>query len=259
MSDQSKDKRTVVAAEPGHPADKEPYIQELFDSIAPYYDLMNLVMTAGLWRYWQWVFRRRMNLKPGQQVLDVACGTGDLTFMAANQVEEQGHVTGLDLSAQMLDIARHKAKQRGLRNVELVEGNALQLPFEDNRFDAVITGFAMRNVADVDQAVAEMARVTRPGGRVLCLELSKPVSPLIRIPYFFYFFKIVPVIGRFAERRYRRQHQGALGPYSWLPESLKNYPDQEALAEIFRDGGLHQVRYENLMNGIVCIHSGVKP
>lgn len=257
MSDQL---RAVSRQEP-HAArreEKEAYIRHLFDSIAEYYDLMNLIMSAGMLRYWQRVFRARTGLRPGDHALDVACGTGELALIMAEQVGPEGHVWGIDLSPGMIDVGRRKVERSGLADrVTLQTGNALELPFEDDRFHCVATGFALRNVADIKAVVREMVRVTRPGGRVACLELSHPPNPLIRIPYQWYFFKVVPWLGRWNERRFRLQ--GRLSPYRWLPESLRRFPNQEGLAAVFREAGLSEVTYQNLTGGIVCIHVGVKP
>lgn len=241
--------------------EKEIYIKNVFDAIADHYDRMNMIMTGGLLRYWQRVFQRNTGLKPGDHALDVASGTAELALIMARQVGEQGHVWGIDLSPQMLRVGQLKVDRAGLsQRITLLQGNALRLPFEDNSFHCVATGFAMRNVADITTAIKEMVRVTKPGGRVLCLELSHPPNPIFRIPFGFYFRRIVPLLGRWSESRFRRQ-AGASGltPYRWLPESLRNFPKQESLAQEFRSAGLVDVTYTNLSGGIVCLHQGVKP
>lgn len=239
-------------------AEKEEYIQHLFDSIARHYDLMNLIMSAGALRYWQRAFRRANGVRPGDHALDVACGTGELSRILAEQVGPEGRVWGIDLSPGMVEVGRRKLAAAGLSDrVTLQTGNALELPFEDDRFDCVATSFALRNMADIRTAVREMVRVARPGGRVVCLELSHPPSPLVRYPYQWYFFKVVPWLGRWNERRFRKA--GKLSPYRWLPESLRRFPDQEGLAQIFREAGLVDVTYKNLTAGIVCLHVGIKP
>src|SRR5690606_23751721 len=203
--------------------------------------------------YWQQAFRRHTGLQPGDEALDVACGTAELALIMAKQVGSQGKVYGVDLSPRMVEVGRRKVERLGFADrIQLQTGNALALPFADDRFACVGTGFAMRNVADIRTAVAEMARVTKPGGRVLCLELSHPQSRILRGPYKLYFEKVVPWLGRWAERVFPNPDQ--LPPYAWLPESLKTFPDQEGLAQIFRDAGLSPVRYINLTGGIVCLH-----
>ena len=235
----------------------EAYIQDVFDAIAQHYDRMNLIMTAGMLRYWQRVFRRHTGLAPGGRALDVACGTAELALIMAEQVGPQGRVWGIDLSSEMIRVGRRKVERAGLADrITLLTGNALALPFDADQFDCVATGFALRNVADIERALAEMARVVKPGGRVLSLELSHPTSAWVRYPYSFYFNRIVPILGRWSESRFRGK---GLAPYRWLPHSLRNFPDQERLAEIFRRVGLMDVHYVNLSRGIVCLHIGVKP
>lgn len=243
------------------PAEKEVYIRSVFDAIADHYDRMNMIMTAGLLRYWQRVFSRNTGLKPGDRALDVASGTAELALIMARQVGPDGHVWGIDLSPEMLRVGARKVERAGLNDrITLRQGNALSLPFEDEAFHCVATGFAMRNVADIETAVREMARVTKPGGRVLCLELSHPPNPLFRVPFNFYFRRVVPVLGRWSERKFRReQGDAALTPYRWLPESLRTFPRQDELAAIYRAAGLVDVTYINLSCGVVCLHIGIKP
>lgn len=241
--------------------EKARYVQGLFDGIARRYDRMNLIMTAGVWRYWQRAFRRLAGFRRGERVLDVCCGTGDLTFMASQAVGPQGEVVGLDFSRGMLEVARRKsARLNGAMTAQApirwVEGDALDLPFPDGSFDRVITGFGMRNVADVGRAFQEMTRVLRPGGELICLELSHPPSRLLRIPYLAYFRHVVPWMGRWARRL---APADAPAPYQWLPESLAGFPDQEGLAAVLRQAGLNPVEYTNLTGGIACVHRGRKP
>ena len=239
-------------------AEREVYIQHVFDAIAERYDGMNLLMTLGMLRYWQRVFRRHTGLKPGGQALDVACGTAELALIMARQVGPSGHVWGVDISPEMVRVGQRKVERAGLAGrITLQAGNALDLPFEDGSFDCVATGFALRNVANIPQALREMARVTRPGGRVVCLELSHPPSWWVRYPFQLYFRHVVPWLGRWSERRFR--YSEGLTPYRWLPESLRGFPDQRRLAEHFREAGLAPVYYRNLSGGIVCLHVGIKP
>jgi len=239
-------------------AAKERFVRRLFTAIAPTYDIMNVVMSAGCIYLWHRFFRRHTALGPGDRALDVCTGTGELARIMAEQVRPGGRVVGIDLTPGMLEIARYKLAARGLdEEVELIEGNALSLPFDDGSFKAASMGFALRNVADIPQAIREMARVVRPGGRVLNLELSKPPSPFVRVPYFFYFYRVVPVLGRLIERT--AAQVGSIRPYTYLPASLVKFPDQATLARVFREAGLVNVRYYSLTGGIVTLHVGEKP
>jgi len=237
---------------------KERFVRRLFDAIAPTYDLMNLVLSAGFIRLWHQAFRRQTRLEPGGTALDVCTGTGDLALILARQVGPRGRVIGVDLSPAMLALARAKAQRKGLGEVLVLEqANALALPYPAGSFDVVSMGFALRNVIDIPAAVREMARVVRPGGRVLNLELSKPKSPWVAVPYFFYFYRLVPLIGRLVERKPGRT--GPIRPYTYLPASLVKFPDQDQLARYFQEAGLVNVRYYTLTGGIVSLHVGEKP
>lgn len=235
--------------------DKERFVRTLFDSIAPYYDAMNLIMTAGSWRLWQSVFRRRNGIGAGDRVLDVGCGTGDLSLIAAGQVVPSGRVTGVDISEEMLAVARRKVCKAGLEErVDVVEGNALDLPFPAASFDVVISGFVLRNVVDLDRALEEMARVVRPGGRVAVMELSHPPNPLVRLPFTLYFTRVVPLLGAWAARRW----QGSVAPYAWLPVSWRGFPDAPALADRLRAVGFENISWIPLSCGIACLHIGIR-
>ncbi len=237
---------------------KEKFVRRLFGAIAPTYDLMNLVMSAGCIRLWHRAFRRHTGLVAGDNAVDVCTGTGDLAIVLAGQVGPSGRVVGIDLTPEMLELARAKISRRGLEGaISLEEGNALALPYPDGSFKVASMGFALRNVTDIPAAVREMARVVRPGGRVLNLELSKPRGAFVRIPYFIYLYRIVPVLGRLVDRR--AGQIGSIRPYTYLPASLVKFPDQETVARIFREAGLVNVRYHGLTGGIVTLHVGEKP
>ncbi|MCL6581068.1 MAG: class I SAM-dependent methyltransferase [Firmicutes bacterium] len=237
---------------------KERFVRRLFAAIAPTYDIMNVVMSAGCICLWHRAFRRHTGLGAGDRALDVCTGTGELARIMARQVGPGGQVVGLDLTPEMLEIARRKLAAAGLdRVVTLVEGNALRLPFPDASFKAASIGFALRNVADIGRVIGEMARVVEPGGRVLSLELSRPPSRLVRAPYFFYFYRVVPLLGRLVDRS--AGQVGPMRPYTYLPASLVKFPDQETVARIFREAGLVNVRYYGLTGGIVTLHVGERP
>ncbi len=231
-------------------AAKEKFVPSLFDRIAVHYDTMNLVMTAGVWRYWQRVFRRSCGVEAGAQVLDVGCGTAELSLLTSELVGPRGHVTGIDVSSRMLEIAERKVGASPLRDrITLQWGDALQIQFPPERFDAAVSAFVMRNVADLDRALAEIARVVRPGGRVAIMELSQPPASIIRAPFMFYFRRILPLLGLWADRAGL-----PVAPYAWLPKSLETFPGAEELAERMRRAGMVDVRFLRLTAGIVCLH-----
>ena len=224
---------------------EEPQVEAMFDRIAGVYDLMNSVMTAGLHHRWR---RRAVDLArvaPGDDVLDVASGTGDLAIELAARVGASGSVIGSDFSEQMLDRARVKAPQ-----LEWQQANALALPYEDNRFDAVTVGFGARNFSDLDAGLEEMVRVTRPGGRVVVLEITTPTRPPLSTFFRLWFDRLVPLIGRFA---------GDPDAYSYLPSSVRRFPDARTLAQRLSAAGLGDVSYLLTAGGIIAIHSGTKP
>ena len=223
---------------------EEPQVEAMFDRIAGVYDLMNSLMTAGLHHRWR---RRAVDLArvaPGDNVLDVASGTGDLAIELAARVGAGGSVIGSDFSEQMLDRARVKAPQ-----LEWQQANALALPYEEGRFDAVTVGFGARNFSDLDAGLAEMVRVTRPGGRVVVLEITTPTRPPLSTFFRLWFDRLVPLIGRFA---------GDPEAYSYLPSSVRRFPDARTLAMRLSEAGLKEVSYLLTAGGIIAIHSGTK-
>ena len=223
---------------------EEPQVEAMFDRIAGVYDLMNSLMTAGLHHRWR---RRAVDLArvgAGNDVLDVASGTGDLAIELSSRVGASGSVIGSDFSEQMLDRARVKAPQ-----LEWEQANALALPYEANRFDAVTVGFGARNFSDLDAGLAEMVRVTRPGGRVVVLEITTPTKPPLSTFFRLWFDRLVPLIGRFA---------GDPDAYSYLPSSVRRFPDARTLAQRLSEAGLDEVGYLLTAGGIIAIHSGTK-
>jgi demethylmenaquinone methyltransferase / 2-methoxy-6-polyprenyl-1,4-benzoquinol methylase len=211
----------------------------MFDRIAPVYDVMNRVMTAGLDLRWRRLTAEAV-VRPGDRVLDGCCGTGDLAVAC---VRLGGKVTGLDFSPRMLERARRKSSA-----VTWVEGDLLALPFEDGSFDAATVGFGVRNVADLERGLAELARVLVPGARLGILEITTP-SGLLAPFYRVWFDRIVPLLGKLLKG-------GAA--YSYLPASVRRFPGPEELADLMRGAGLHGVEYRTFAGGIVALHAGAK-
>jgi demethylmenaquinone methyltransferase/2-methoxy-6-polyprenyl-1,4-benzoquinol methylase len=230
---------------------KEKFVHSVFESIAPKYDKMNDLLSFRRHKAWRRFALKKMNIQPGMSALDVCCGTCDWTISMA-QLSQGGKIVGLDFSQNMLDYGKNKIQNLEVdKFIELVNGNAMNLPYEDNTFDAATIGFALRNVPDVGQVLKEMTRVVKPGGQVVSLELSKPTWPLFRQLYYLYFNQILPWVGRLAADRYEQ--------YRWLPESLIHFPDYKQLAVIFEQTGLEKVQAYPLTGGIAALHIGYKP
>ena len=221
----------------------------MFDRIAGVYDLMNTAMTAGLHHRWRERAADRAELAPGDRALDVCCGTGDLALALAPRVGAQGRVVGCDFSEPMLELARGKAAERGISQVSFEWADALELPYEDAGFDAVTVGFGVRNLADLDTGLGEMARVLRPGGRLVILEITQPQRPPLSIFFSLWFDRLVPLLGSLA---------GDRAAYTYLPESVKRFPPPEGLAASMEEAGFERIRYTVLAGGIIAIHSGVR-
>jgi demethylmenaquinone methyltransferase/2-methoxy-6-polyprenyl-1,4-benzoquinol methylase len=223
-------------------------IQGMFDRIAGRYDLLNSLMTAGLHHAWRVRAADRAEVSPGDAVLDVCCGTGDLAFELAQRVSPGGHVVGCDFSEPMLDLAREKAADRGAP-VRFEWADALRLPYDEGRFDAVTVGFGVRNFADRDRGLREMARVSKPGGRLVILEFTEPRRAPFSTFYSLWFDRIVPVLGRLTDNP---------EAYSYLTESVHSFPDPQGLAAKMDAAGFERIRWLVLAGGILAIHSGVK-
>jgi demethylmenaquinone methyltransferase/2-methoxy-6-polyprenyl-1,4-benzoquinol methylase len=223
----------------------EPQVRAMFDRIAGFYDLMNSVMTAGLHHRWRARAADLAALGPGDSALDVACGTGDLAIELARRVGSSGGVIGSDFSEEMLERARAKAPQ-----LTWEWGNALELPYASDRFDAATVGFGARNFSDLDRGLAEMARVVKPGGRVVVLEITTPHRPPLSTFYSVWFDRIVPLIGRLT---------GEDEAYTYLPSSVKRFPGPEGLAAAMERAGLGAIRWILTAGGIIALHVGTKP
>jgi len=222
----------------------EPQVRAMFDRIAGFYDLMNSVMTAGLHHRWRARAADLAGLAPGDSALDVACGTGDLAIELARRVGPGGEVIGSDFSEEMLERARVKA-----RDIAWEWGNALELPYASGRFHAATVGFGARNFSDLDRGLAEMARVVKPGGRVVVLEITTPHRPPLSTFYSVWFDRVVPLIGRLT---------GEEEAYTYLPSSVRRFPAPEGLAGAMQRAGLGDIRWILTAGGIIALHVGTK-
>jgi demethylmenaquinone methyltransferase/2-methoxy-6-polyprenyl-1,4-benzoquinol methylase len=240
-------------AESGVPQrDSEEFAEQvrgMFDRIAGVYDLMNSTMTAGLHHQWRQRAVDRAEVGPGSDALDVCCGTGDLALELRRRIGPDGRVVGCDFSEPMLELARGKSGDHGLP-VEFGWADALDLPYGEASFDAVTIGFGARNLADLERGIAEMTRVMRPGGRLVILEISRPHRQPLAGFYSLWFDRVVPVLGTLA---------GDPDAYSYLPDSVRTFPEPERLAAMLDAAGLTRIRWLLLAGGIIAIHSGRKP
>jgi demethylmenaquinone methyltransferase/2-methoxy-6-polyprenyl-1,4-benzoquinol methylase len=230
-----------TAPEPGK-------IRQMFDDIAGSYDRLNDLMTAGLHHRWRDMGVMLTQVPPGGSALDVCCGTGDFAFALRRAVGPTGRVVGVDVSEEMLKVAREKSGRNQLY-VEFMLGDVLELPFSDGEFDACTVGFGIRNVADITRAFAEMRRVCRPAGRVVCLEITQPHIPVFKQFYKLWFDLAVPRLGRIAARDEEA--------YRYLPASVKRFPPPDELVRLMEEAGLKNVHYELLAGGIIALHHGV--
>ena len=219
-------------------------VRAMFDRIAGFYDLMNSVMTAGLHHRWRARAADLAALRPGDSALDVACGTGDLAIELARRVGTGGEVVGSDFSEEMLEHARVKAPE-----LQWEWANALELPYAAGRFHAATVGFGARNFSDLDRGLSEMARVVRPGGRVVVLEITTPRRPPLSTFYSVWFDRVVPLIGRLT---------GEEEAYTYLPSSVKRFPGPEGLAAAMERSALTDIRWVLTAGGIIALHVGTK-
>jgi demethylmenaquinone methyltransferase / 2-methoxy-6-polyprenyl-1,4-benzoquinol methylase len=222
----------------------EPQVRAMFDRIAGFYDVMNTVMTAGLHHRWRARAADLADLSAGDSALDVACGTGDLAIELSRRVGADGEIIGSDFAQEMLERARVKAPA-----LQWELGNALDLPYVSNRFDAATVGFGARNFSDLDRGLREMARVVKPGGRVVVLEITTPHKPPLSTFYSLWFDRIVPLIGRIT---------GEEEAYTYLPNSVKRFPGPDGLAAAMERAGLREIRWVLTAGGIIALHVGTK-
>lgn len=228
--------------------EKARYVRHMFDDIAPRYDLLNSLLSAGIHHGWRVFATRCASLEAGNGVLDVCSGTGEWAAHLRQSVGPNGLVMAADFSLPML---RHGAERFARNGVGEVQGDAAQLPFADNSFDAATVAFGIRNVADRDQGFAEMARVVKPGGRVVCLEFSQPPPGPFRTAYDLHARYVMPFVGGTVS--------GRRDAYAYLPASVARFDTRQQLADRMRGAGLAEVRWIDLTFGLVCVHVGVKP
>jgi demethylmenaquinone methyltransferase / 2-methoxy-6-polyprenyl-1,4-benzoquinol methylase len=229
---------------------KEQRVHNVFEKISDNYDKMNSVISFQQHIKWRKDTMKKMNVQPGSKALDVCCGTADWTIALADAVGPDGKVVGLDFSRNMLKVGVEKIKELGLKQVELVHGNAMELPFPDNSFDYVTIGFGLRNVPDYLQVLKEMQRVVKPGGIVVCLETSQPTLIGYKQLYYFYFRFIMPMFGKLLAKSYNE--------YAWLHESARDFPGMRELARMFEQAGLTEVKYKPYSGGAAAVHIGKK-
>lgn len=231
--------------------EKEHLVADVFHSVAEKYDLMNDLMSMGIHRLWKRFTIDCAGVRPGQKILDLAGGTGDLTAKFSRLTGEQGEVVLADINDSMLKVGREKLRNKGLvNNIQYVQANAEALPFPDNHFDLITIGFGLRNVTHKEKALESMYRVLKPGGRLLILEFSKPTSKVMSKIYDLYSFKILPKMGQLIAKDSES--------YQYLAESIRMHPDQETLKGMMENVGFEEVTYHNLTQGIVALHRGFK-
>ncbi|MCQ3830053.1 bifunctional demethylmenaquinone methyltransferase/2-methoxy-6-polyprenyl-1,4-benzoquinol methylase UbiE [Microbulbifer elongatus] len=227
-------------------------VADVFHSVAARYDVMNDLMSGGIHRLWKRFTIELSAARPGQTILDIAGGTGDLTARFSRIVGPTGKVVLADINASMLKVGRDRLLDRGVAgNVETVQADAQYLPFPDNTFDCITIAFGLRNVTDKDLALRSMLRVLKPGGRLLVLEFSKPESKLLEKVYDQYSFRLLPFMGKLVA--------DDADSYRYLAESIRMHPDQETLKGIMGEAGFVDCEFHNMTGGIVALHKGIKP
>lgn len=227
---------------------KEQHVHEVFEKISDNYDSMNSVISFQQHKIWRSDTMKAMQVKTGSSALDVCCGTADWTILLANATGPSGKVKGLDFSQNMLNVGKEKVKD--ISQIELLQGNAMELPFEDNTFDYVTIGFGLRNVPDYKQVLSEMERVAKPGGMIVCLETSQPDSKLFNAGFRLYFRFIMPIFGKLFAKSYKE--------YSWLQESAKDFPNRAKLTKLFESVGMVNVTSKPYSGGAAARHIGFK-
>lgn len=279
-SDRSSEKRYYFGNEKVSSQEKSRKVQSIFSNVADKYDFMNDIMSGGIHRLWKDHMVHMLGPTADMKLLDVASGTGDIAFRflkaispSGETTEEEsisspleenafdinmskleghsGHVVMLDINREMLLVGQQRAKDLGIREgMSCLQGDAQNLPFPDDTFDAYTIAFGIRNVVHIEQALSEAYRVLRPGGRFLCLEFSKVTNPVFERLYDLYSFQVIPVMGQLIARDWKS--------YQYLVESIQRFPDQVEFSDMIQDAGFNMVSYKNLLQGIAAIHSAYK-
>lgn len=226
-------------------------VADVFNSVATHYDLMNDLMSFGVHRWWKNFTVSLSQVRTGQNILDLAGGTGDLASQFAARVGKQGHVYLVDINAAMLNTGRDRLINAGLlENIRYIQADAEQLPFENNSFDCISIAFGLRNVTRKEAALQSMYRVLKPGGQLLILEFSRPIIPILKKMYDAYSFSLLPKLGEWVA--------GDADSYQYLAESIRMHPDQETLKTMALTAGFDQCKVHNLTGGIVAVHHAWK-
>ena len=248
--DNTNEKTTHFGFQDVKEGDKARLVHGVFTNVATKYDIMNDVMSGGVHRLWKDAMMDWLAPRPGQQLLDVAGGTGDISFRFLNRAGDASAVV-LDMTEQMLVEGRKRAEATHMANqLEWVVGDAMALPFKDNSFDVYTISFGIRNVTRVDEALSEAFRVLRPGGRLMVLEFSQVPNQMLRQVYDLYSFNVIPRMGKLVA--------GDSESYQYLVESIRKFPEQKQFARMISDAGFEQVKYRDLTFGVAALHSGWK-
>ena len=247
-----KDQYTDFGFQKVKAGEKAGRVAEVFHSVAGKYDLMNDLMSGGVHRLWKMFTVEMAAVRPGQTILDIAGGTGDLAQKFSRLTGPTGTVVLADINAAMLRVGRDKLLDRGVsQNLLFTQADAQYLPFPDHTFDCITIAFGLRNVTDKDLALRSMLRVLKPGGRLLVLEFSKPLSGLLEKAYDTSSFRVLPLMGKLVA--------GDADSYRYLAESIRMHPDQETLKQMMEAAGFSQCTYHNMTGGVVALHKGIKP
>lgn len=226
-------------------------VRRHFNRVAPKYDFMNSLLSFGIQHVWKRAAIRMLDLHRGDTILDVCGGTGDLAILASGRTGPKGRVVIYDINWKMIEAGRPKIDPYPLLgNIGYVQGDAEEISFPDQTFDAAMVGFGIRNLTHLRRGFSEMHRVLKPGGKILCLEFSQPTNPAFRALYDFYSFNIMPFLGELIA--------GSAESYACLPETIRMFPLPEELADMLRDTGFGQIRYQSFTNGIAVAHVGIK-